>query len=408
MRAEETREREVRGCGNPNCPQCNPWKGEGDPMSSSDPSEEYKRLKSIMMEQLMYPPSFSSPESASDREYKETREKVEEFILEVPPQVAWENVHGNDVAKEALISAVEAPFTHAALYAHYGMTPPKGVLLWGPPGCGKTMFGKAAAAAVGKLHGKSAEMLCINGASLQSPWVGVTEALIENIFKYARLYKAKHGHSLVIFIDEADSILSSRESGIPYIVRNVSTFLAEMDGVRESGAFVILATNRPEDIDEAILRDGRIDRKIKVERPTLAAGTAIIVSALASAPLDTSIAWPTQGAAQFIMDYLVHPDRVITRLTAINNHGETQDVTLTLAHIMSGAMLVGLVARAKALAFARDLANGTITGIQPVDLTFAVDQIVAENAGLPHFYAARELQDQLNLREMAKTKRNLN
>ena len=207
--------------------------------------------------------------SAADIAYNSAREAVEDFIYPVSSSIDWSDVIGNDEAKQALLEAVEARVRNADLYSFYGMAAPRGCLLWGPPGCGKTMFAKAAASALAKLHGNDSEMLLVNGTSLQSMWVGETEKKIRAFFEFARAYRAKHGRSLVIFIDEADAILPSRNGSVArFEISNVSTFLAEMDGLKENAAYVILATNRPEAIDEAILRDGRVSHKVKVERPT--------------------------------------------------------------------------------------------------------------------------------------------
>ena len=118
-------------------------------------------------------------------------------------------------------------------------------------------------------YGDSVELILINGPEVQSPWVGETEKVIRHIFEYASVYHRRHGHQLIIFIDEADSLLMSRDGSPSWNVSNVSTFLSKMDGLEDNGAFVMLASNRPDAIDEALLRDGRCDRKIRVSRPTV-------------------------------------------------------------------------------------------------------------------------------------------
>src|SRR5690606_17531596 len=149
---------------------------------------------------------------------------------------------------------------------------PKGAMLSGPPGCGKTMFAKAAAAEMKRLYGEEVEFISISGSSLQSMFIGETEARISAIFTFAREYRAYRGHPLLVFMDEADVLLPDRTGRVRRVASweesQVATFLAEMDGMQESGAFVLLATNRPEVIDQAVLRDGRCDFKIVVKRPT--------------------------------------------------------------------------------------------------------------------------------------------
>ena len=298
MKAEEIRpQRELRGCGDPNCSMCNPKEGEGSPMSSRD--DVYRQIFTERMIKdafLRLDPSIPYREapSAADIAYNSAREAVEDFIYPVSSSIDWSDVIGNDEAKQALLEAVEAPVRNADLYSFYGMAAPRGCLLWGPPGCGKTMFAKAAASALAKLHGNDSEMLLVNGTSLQSMWVGETEKKIRAFFEFARAYRAKHGRSLVIFIDEADAILPSRNGSVArFEISNVSTFLAEMDGLKENAAYVILATNRPEAIDEAILRDGRVSHKVKVERPTFSSGREILRSGLfcASATLSGVSVW---------------------------------------------------------------------------------------------------------------------
>jgi SpoVK/Ycf46/Vps4 family AAA+-type ATPase len=175
---------------------------------------------------------------------------------------------------------------------------------------------------------------------------------------------------------------------MPWAIANVSTFLAEMDGLEESGAFVILATNRPEVIDEALLRDGRCDRKIKIERPSFESAKIILRNHIQTAPLQHT--YHHDQLVDQTIDYFLLPDHVLMDMVQLQANGMETLHKLTLAHIMSGAMLVGLVNRAKGIAFRRDLKNQTITGIGLADLREAVDEIVKENKGLSHAYAVRE------------------
>ncbi|OCC05228.1 hypothetical protein BA190_10010 [Labrys sp. WJW] len=334
--------------------------------------------------------------SQSDRAYEEAKKKVEKYLLAEAHSTTWDDVVGNEAARTALIEAIEHPITHADLYKHYGQRPLKGVLLYGPPGCGKTMFGKAAAHVVGKLHGKDAMLLRINGPEIQSPYVGKTEEIIRNIFAFAREYRRVNGHPLVIFIDEADAILPARDGrSAPWDASNVATFLTEMDGLTTSGAFVILATNRPDTIDAALLRDGRCDRKIKVERPDQQAAVKILGNALAGAPLSSESGAPDAAAlAETAAEAIFSPYHVVrslTRVIAKGKNAQEDFLPLTLAHIVNGAMLVGIVDRAKGIAFRRDLADGTITGLRPADLHKAIGEVLEENRGLNHDYALGEL-----------------
>lgn len=419
LRAEEVKPQEtVGGCGDKNCPMCYPngRPENGDYRKSGRPNmafnnreeEEYRRVREemirmgpgpVMMEYIPTPP-------ASSAAYNAAREEVEEWIIEAPADTSWSDVIGNDAAREALIDAIETPLKHGELYAHYSMSPPKGVLLWGPPGNGKTMFAKAAAGAIARHYGKAAELLLINGATLQSPWLGETEEKIVAMFAYAKEYKKKHGFPLTIFIDEADAILPPRSTAPSYAVKNVSTFLGEMDGLVESAAFVILATNRPEEIDEALLRDGRCDRKIKIERPTYDVAREIVQKALLKVPChqhDLDRPGGHGWLAKAALDYFVQPEHHI--ITGYRQHpdGSTEELRMTLSHLISGAMMVGLVTRAKIVAFHRDLKAGTVTGITESDMLEAVRQVAKENVGLRHEWALRDMIEELDKRQNVKT-----
>lgn len=353
----------------------------------------------VTMIEIRNPSTTSNPQPQSDqkisarREESRLRPKVERFFLKTKHSTSWDDVIGNEAARTALVEAIEHPVKHRELFAAYGMRPSKGVLLYGPPGCGKTMFGKAAAAALAALHETSAgesTMMHIKGPEIQSPYVGVTEEMIRDVFGYARAYKALHGFPMVVFIDEADAILPSRDGNgsrraLPWEESQVATFLTEMDGLEDSGALVILATNRPNAIDSAVLRDGRCDRKIKVERPRRDAARKIMANALGSVP------WKSEpndeDVLQDAVDLIFSPEHILTSF----RHSRGM-LHLTLADIVNGAMLVGLVEQAKAIAFRRDLAEGAFArGLTAADLREAVQSVLRQNKGLNHFEALWEL-----------------
>lgn len=406
LREKPSVERE--GCGDPRCQQCYPnGRPGGDyrkgrPVAGAFvPPPSGKSLTDMLREDLAKMKGMDEyfmPSSSNSSAYNEAREAVEDYLITAPPDIDWSNVVGNEPARAALIEAIETPLKHKELYRFYGMKPLKGVLLYGAPGCGKTMFAKAAAGAIAKHYGTAAEMILINGATLQSPWAGETERQIQAFFRYAKEYHTKYGHPLTIFIDEADAILPPRDSAAAYAVRNVSAFLAEMDGLTESHAFVILATNRPDAIDEALLRDGRCDRKIKIERPTYENAREILQNELLRTPIRDEDAVCSQAwLAREAMEYLILPHHVIGTFSAYKGN-ESQQCKITLSHILSGALLVGLVSRAKSLSFRRDLVAGTMTGVGIADLREAINELVRENSGLIHTYAAMEIVEHLNLK----------
>ncbi|WP_375454837.1 AAA family ATPase [uncultured Methylobacterium sp.] len=445
MRPAETITPEhVQGCGDPACPICMRKAGRaggaktgGDSFFSADEKEMLKGLLALKIPSGLWPVAVDlgsvnggnfaaqsnfRPGDRLQAEERRLREPVERYLLMARHGVAWDDVVGNETARQHLVEAIEHPIKHRELYAHYGKKPTKGVLLYGPPGCGKTMFGKAAASVLAELHGRTdgeASLLSIKGPEIQSPYVGVTEEIIRAVFAYARAYRDLHRHPLVVFIDEADAILPSRDGAgrrraMAFEESNVATFLTEMDGLEESGALVILATNRPDAIDAAILRDGRCDRKIKVERPDRAAAGTILVRALRAVPVEVRTAprivelrggdgsslgcHPSDmrrlpedevraALAREAADLVFAPDATIAHLAT-----DQGPAVLRLADIVNGAMLVGIVEQAKGNAFRRDLAaGGPPGGITAQDLARAVESVVEQNRGLNHHAAVVEL-----------------
>lgn len=330
--------------------------------------------------------SFDPAENAAPSDpLASFREPVAKWLRTVGTAVSWSDVVGNQTARDELREAIEAATLNAETYAFYDMTPPKGVLLYGPPGCGKTMFAKAAVNALG-----GDEYILINGDELQAKWVGETEEHIRNIFTYAREYRKHHGKPLLIFIDEADAMLPPRgEHLAQWRNGQIAQVLTELDGLNSLGAFVVLATNRPDSIDQALLRDGRIDRKVKIARPDRAAAETILRNAIGSPR------WlPSQPDVAQIIDRLWSNDYLIQELT--NPQSGTTHRFL-LSHIMNGAMLVGLVGRAKSLAFRRDVAGHTTSGVTQDDFLIACDLLFAENQPLNHAYAMREFVEDVAL-----------
>jgi SpoVK/Ycf46/Vps4 family AAA+-type ATPase len=337
---------------------------------------------------------------------KAAREKVKEYILTDALKVSWDDIAGNEEAHNAMRQAIEQPVKHAALYAAYGKKPTKGILLYGPPGCGKTMFGKAAAQVVGELFDASATLLAIPATKIQKPYVGQTEQIIRDIFAYARAYKARYGHSLVVFIDEADAILPARLGNTRGIAgweeSNIATFLSEMDGLEDSGAVVILATNRPESIDQAVTRPGRIDYRIRVNRPDIAAARVILERELRGVPIfENPIMHEVPMAnvphleqrnyvAENVVEELFNPLRHVFKVRT-----ERGMDFMNLADCVSGAMIVGLIERAKAIAINRDLVSGIARGVMISDFMTAIDAITAEQVEHPDLYALRELAQRL-------------
>jgi SpoVK/Ycf46/Vps4 family AAA+-type ATPase len=425
-REEERRQHQLRGCGDPSCSTCNPetaaMGARGGSMTGrrSDRGimDEYtylrgndaervlrfddiRRLEDLVMRDFIRPFATGGTASAPKPKgppgsYKKAREEVADYIVPAPEQ-AFDDIVGNDEALEQLRDAIQAPIKYKDLYAAYGMKMPKGALLSGPPGCGKTMFARAAAAEMKALYGKDVEFISISGSELQSMFVGETEGRIKAIFTFAREYKAHHGHPLLVFMDEAEVLLPDRTGRVrrvaPWEESQVATFLAEMDGMQESGAFMLLATNRPEVIDQAVLRDGRCDFKIVVKKPTAAAIELIIVKNFAGVPLgDDKLEALVFAAVESLFD----PHRIILEAHAIgvdlkeHRFKDRGAKHFLLEHIVSGAMAASIPNRAKRYAFMRDKASGKVTGVNVSDVIKAVNDLFEENKGLDHSFALEE------------------
>ena len=310
---------------------------------------------------------------------------TQRHVPQTVPSITWDDIGGLEEAKASMIETIELPHTNKKLFEKYGKKPSKGVLLYGPPGCGKTLLGKAAANALARIYDAekaSSGFMYIKGPEILDKYVGESEAADRSIFHRAAEHKAKHGYPAVVFIDEADAILSRRGSGKSHMENTiVPMFLVEMDGLEESSAIVILATNRPDSLDPAIVRDGRIDRKINVARPNAQSAAEIIAMNLANVPVSDDKEKIIATAVEEIYD----PKRVFYQLET-----EEEILEFTLASLVNGAMLAGVVDQAVSLAMRRDLIAGKFTGVYAHDIVTAIDNIEKQNRDLSH---KNELQE---------------
>jgi proteasome-associated ATPase len=327
------------------------------------------------------------------------KEEVEELVLEEIPDVSYEDIGGLEGQIDSIRDAVELPFLYAELFAEHELEAPKGVLLYGPPGCGKTLIAKAVAKSlaekVAERTGRSdarSYFLNVKGPELLNKYVGETERQIREIFIRAK-ERSEEGLPVIVFFDEMDSIFRTRGTGISSDVEStiVPQLLSELDGVETlKNVIVIGASNREDLIDPAILRPGRLDVKIKIERPN------------------------QQQAADIMSKYLhpvvpIHPDevarfggdpgqacrrmieRTIEQMYDQNERNRFLEVTyasgdkeiLYFKDFNSGAMIENIVRRAKKDAIKRFLSTGD-KGIKTDDLLTAIRDEFKENEDLPN------------------------
>jgi len=326
------------------------------------------------------------------------RPEVEELVLEEVPDIAYEDIGGLHDQIEAIQDAVELPFLHADLFVEHELRPPKGILLYGPPGCGKTMIAKAVANSLAKRvaekEGRAdarSYFLNIKGPELLNKYVGETERQIRLIFQRAR-EKVAEGFPVIVFFDEMDSIFRTRGSGVSSDVENtiVPQLLSEIDGVETlKDVIVIGASNREDMIDPAILRPGRLDVKIKIERPDAQAAKQIFRIYLhPGLPLHPDTV-KEYGSEEEAVDALVA--ETVDRMYAEADENRFLEVTyangdkelLYFKDFNSGAMIENVVARAKKYAIKRYLDEGQ-KGIKAEDLYQAVRDEFRENEDLPN------------------------
>jgi proteasome-associated ATPase len=352
--------------------------------------------------------------------------QAKSHLLAELPTVRWEHIGGQQEAIESIRRSIEYPLLHAGLFSQYQFQQPKGFLLYGPPGCGKTLIGQATAASLGEIlakDGKSANskntknsaqdsssklppinggvFLHVKGPEVLNMWVGESERIIRDLFLQARQQR-QAGKLPFIFIDEAESILGTRRAVRSYNVSNtlVPMFCAELDGVESlSQVVVILASNRPDMIDPAVLRSGRIDRKIKVGRP----GRKDVVEILrvylkADLPYASSNSLkgvtddetPASHIIGGLVENLFQPSQE-NRVLAIRLRNGRREI-LYRRDLLSGAVLAGIVRRAKERAIERAIQPGDqeSSGLTLEDLLISTNQEFKESEIFPPDDSAEE------------------
>ncbi|MDO4664637.1 MAG: proteasome ATPase [Actinomycetaceae bacterium] len=306
---------------------------------------------------------------------KIVREDVEQLLTPQVPQTTYADIGGLDTQIEQIREAIELPFLHPQLHVALGLSAPKGVLLYGPPGNGKTLIAKAVANALGS--GKTpAYFLSVKGPELLSKFVGETERQIRALFERARELSAT-GAPVVLFFDEMEALFRKRGSGISSDVETmiVPQFLAEMDGIESTGnVMVIGASNREDMIDPAVLRPGRLDVRIRIGHPSPAGAAEILRLHLKDVPLRENVGDIVDQTIALVFERSA-PMRLFTAVIA----GSPKEVYL--ADIISGAMLAGIVEDAKRLAL-KDHLRGYPLELSAAHLRRALQKLVSTSRDL--------------------------
>ena len=310
--------------------------------------------------------------------------------------VTWADVGGLDGPKQELKDALELPYQHTDLFTHYDIEPMRGLLIYGPPGCGNTLLARVAAWAIASIHGKTAVdtgYLYVKSPEILDKWVGNTEKEIRDLFERGRRHYREHGYKAILAFDEADAIMpqrgTRRSSDIADTI--VPMFLGEMDGVdskqTEENPIVILMSNRSDILDPAITRPGRISRHIKIDRPDEMAAIDILKIHTKRVPF--------QDPKNLMPILAICASDVFSKsrlLYRVNNEHD-----FTLGDCVNGAMLENIAQIARMNALHRDIAEGTRTGVNTEDFRQAVTKVFRQQRGVNHSYDLQDFAEKLGI-----------
>ena len=329
------------------------------------------------------------------------KREVEDLLLEEVPDIGYTDIGGLDTQIEAIRDAIELPYLYPKEYEEFNLSPPKGVLLYGPPGCGKTLIARAVASSIAERVRKESGndevrgyFINIKGPELLNKYVGETERKIREVFQKAR-DKSREGFPVIIFFDEMDSLFRSRGMGISSDMEStlVPQFLSEIDGVENlRDVIVIGASNRQDLLDPAVLRPGRLDIKIKIDRPNQKGAKDIFAIYLTpELPFAEKARQQFEGDTQAIADHFI--DEAVREMYATTDENRFIEVTyargeretLFFKDFVSGAMIENIVSRAKKSAIKRFISSdGTDKGMCLEDLMAAIREEYHENEDLPN------------------------
>lgn len=326
------------------------------------------------------------------------KSEAEELVLEEVPDVDYEHIGGLQKEIDQVRDAVELPFLYPHIFSNYKLSAPKGVLLYGPPGCGKTLIAKAVASSIAKKlgHLKDKQLrsyfLHVKGPELLNKYVGESERQVREVFKKAK-ERADDGHPVIVFFDEMDALFRTRGTGISSDIEStiVPQFLSEIDGVeRLTNVIVIGASNRQDLIDPAVLRAGRLDVKVKVGRPDMTAARDIFSKYVTTdLPFADEDLKRHAGDRRALVDSLMN--MTVDAMYATTDENKFIEVTyangekevLYFKDFASGALIEGIVSRAKKFAVKRAIAQEG-TGLRAEDLIRAIREEFKEHEDLPN------------------------
>ena len=329
------------------------------------------------------------------------KREVEDLLLEEVPDIGYTDIGGLDTQIEAIRDAIEMPYLYPKEYQEFNLSPPKGVLLYGPPGCGKTLIARAVASSIAERVRRQTGreevrgyFINIKGPELLNKYVGETERKIREIFQKAR-DKSREGFPVIIFFDEMDSLFRSRGMGISSDMEStlVPQFLAEIDGVENlRDVIVIGASNRQDLLDPAVLRPGRLDIKIKIDRPHLKGAKDIFgIYLTPDLPFAENVYQQFDGDTEAIAKHFI--DEAANDMYATTDENRFIEVTyargeretLFFKDFVSGAMIENIVSRAKKTAIKRFISSdGVDKGMQLEDIKAAIREEYHENEDLPN------------------------